>query len=113
MKNVAALLQQCRALGATLVPLGDHIRVRAPAPLPEELIADLRELKSEVLAELGKERAMVFDCWVLDEWRRVSIPAWRRILSESIEKRDSRREEYARWMLREILQDGEYEERIP
>jgi hypothetical protein len=47
---------------------------------------------------------------MLWEWRRVSIPEWRRILWESIDKGGSRREEYARWMLREILLDPDYEE---
>ena len=48
--------------------------------------------------------------WMLWEWRRVSIPEWRRILQESIDKEDTRREEYARWMLRDILLDPEYQE---
>ena len=34
----------------------------------------------------------------------------RRILKESIEVKDTKREEYARWMLREILEDLEYRE---
>ena len=46
--------------------------------------------------------------WMLWEWRRVSIPEWRRILRECIESRDGRREEYARWMLREVLLDPDY-----
>jgi len=48
--------------------------------------------------------------FMLWEWRRVSIPEWQRILKESNEKRDARREDYARWMLRDILLDPEYEE---
>jgi hypothetical protein len=47
---------------------------------------------------------------MLWEWRRVSIPEWQRILQESIDCGDSRREEYARWMLQEILLDPDYEE---
>jgi hypothetical protein len=47
---------------------------------------------------------------LLEEWRQVSIPEWRRILGESIDNGDNRREEYARWMLREILLDPDYEE---
>lgn len=58
-------------------------------------------------------RSDSFDCWVLDEWRRVSTPEWRRILRESIDKRDSKREAYARWMLRDILLDSEYQEPGP
>jgi hypothetical protein len=47
---------------------------------------------------------------MLWEWRRVSIPEWRRILQESADCGDERREDYARWMLREILLDPDYEE---
>ena len=48
--------------------------------------------------------------WVLWEWRRVSIPEWRHILGESVKAGDVRREGYARWMLREVLLDPEYQE---
>ena len=51
--------------------------------------------------------------WMLWEWRRISIPQWRRILQESLCQGDSWREEYARWMLREILLDPEYQEPEP
>jgi hypothetical protein len=47
---------------------------------------------------------------MLWEWRRVSIPEWQHILRESINKGDQRRESYARWMLREVLLDPDYEE---
>ena len=47
---------------------------------------------------------------MLWEWRRASIPEWRRILRESVDSGDSRREEDARWMLWEILLDPDYEE---
>ena len=47
---------------------------------------------------------------MLWEWRRVSIPEWRRMPRESVEQGDYRGEEYARWMLREILLDQDYEE---
>lgn len=47
---------------------------------------------------------------MLWEWRRISIPEWRRILRESIAVGDQGREEYARWMLRDILLDPDYEE---
>jgi len=48
-----------------------------------------------------------FEPWVLWEWRRVSIPEWRRILDDASEKGDSRRQDYANWMLEEILLDPE------
>jgi hypothetical protein len=47
---------------------------------------------------------------LLEEWRRIGVPEWRRILQESVEKGDNRREVYARWMLREILADPKYRE---
>jgi hypothetical protein len=48
--------------------------------------------------------------WMLWQWRRMSLPQWRRILHESRETHDEGREEYARWMLREVLLDPEYRE---
>ena len=38
------------------------------------------------------------------------IPEWRELLKTSVEQRDLRREEYARWMLSEVLLDPEYDE---
>lgn len=51
--------------------------------------------------------------WMLWEWRRISLPKWRHILEESLWKGNRLREEYARWMLREILFDPEYESEEP
>ena len=51
-----------------------------------------------------------FEPWVLREWRRVSIPDWQVMLSDSMDRRDTTREGHARWMLREALLDPEYEE---
>mgnify|MGYP001404698946 CR=1 FL=1 len=51
-----------------------------------------------------------FEPWVLREWRRLSIPDWRRILEKSITANDTAREAYARWMLRDILYDPSYQE---
>ena len=64
----------------------------------------LEEAGREPVADKGRQP------WMLWEWRRLSIPEWRRILGESIEDEDRKREEYARWMLREILLDPEYDE---
>ncbi len=61
--------------------------------------------------EPGREDG--FEPWALWEWRRVSIPRWRQNLAESIAEGDSRREEYARWMLWEVLLDPEYDELNP
>lgn len=61
---------------------------------------------------LGARPSVIPDvqAYMHEEWRRVSIPDWRRILRESIEQGDKKREEYARWMLREILLDPGYTE---
>jgi hypothetical protein len=73
-----------------------------------------RHLK-ELFALAGREpdQDEGLEPWMLWEWRRISIPEWRRILQESIDQRDQRREEYARWMLRDILLDPEYTEDQP
>jgi len=49
-----------------------------------------------------------FTPWMLGEWRRASIPQWRRILLEAIEQGDVDREKYSRWMLQEVLSDPQY-----
>jgi hypothetical protein len=66
----------------------------------------------ELMVEAGREpdQNEGLEPWMLWEWRRVSLPEWRRILRESADHGDRRREEYARWMLREILLDPEYQE---
>ena len=66
----------------------------------------------ELLTRAGYEPAVEegFEPWMLWEWRRVSIPEWQRILQESIAVGDQRREAYARWMLREVLLDPDYQE---
>lgn len=56
MSDVQTLLTRCRELGATFLPLPDgKLKVRAPAPLPEELQAELRRHKGEVLALLTQQ----------------------------------------------------------
>jgi hypothetical protein len=68
----------------------------------------LKEIFEAAGRHPGSEEGL--EPWVLWEWRRVSIPEWRRILQECIDQGDQRREQYARWMLREILLDPDYEE---
>ena len=108
MKDIRVLLEECRNLGATFVPMKDSLRIKAPSPLPIELMTELKEAKSEILTELRRELKEQAECWLLEEWRRISLPEWRQILEESIKARNTKREEYARWMLREILKDPEY-----
>ena len=106
MNGVEALVDEAQALGARFTLDGERVKVAAQVPLPAPLLEKLREHKSEVLSLLREG----FEPWALREWRRMSTPEWRRILQESIEKNVSKREEYARWMLREVLLDPQYEE---
>ena len=46
------------------------------------------------------------DDWMFSEWRKVSIPPWRRILAEARERGQEHRAEYAEWMLRDILKEA-------
>lgn len=55
--SVSGLIEQARALGAELVPLGGTLRVRARRPLPDDLVAELRAHKAEVLAALAPSEA--------------------------------------------------------
>jgi hypothetical protein len=105
MRDITALIEMCRGLGATLTPLEGRLKIQAPSPLPEDIIAELRLAKNEILTELRYRLRKESECWLLEEWRRISIPEWRRILRESIESGDRKREDYARWMLADILQD--------
>lgn len=108
---VEQLIAEARQLGAEFrVGARGEVLVRSMALLPQELRRALLEHKASIVACLEEERHREFDCWVLEEWRRVSIPDWRRILGKSITQRDTRRVEYARWMLRDILLDPDYRE---
>jgi hypothetical protein len=49
------------------------------------------------------------ECPILQEWRRLCIPEWREILRTSRQEGDKEREEYAHWMLHDILLDPEYQ----
>jgi hypothetical protein len=40
-------------------------------------------------------------------WRKLSIPTWRRILKESMEAGDKKRADYARMILKDILEAPE------
>ena len=42
--------------------------------------------------------------WILLEWRRTSIPEWEDKLKKAREEKNSINEEYALWMLNEILE---------
>ena len=106
MSDIGALVYEAKALGAEFEIRGDRVKVAAPRPLPSTLVAKLKERKPDLLEFLQLE----FEPWALREWRRLSIPEWREILREAIGTSDLKREEYARWMLREVLLDPQYAE---
>ncbi len=111
MTDIKELFEKCRSMGATFILTdNERIKVKAPSPLPDEVMDKLREAKPQLLHEIQIQGIREHENWILEEWRRLSIPHWRRILKASIETENKKREEYARWMLREILQDEEYRE---
>jgi len=64
-----------------------------------------------LLIEAGKEPVEgSAEPWLLWEWRRISLPQWREALEDAVAMEDNPREAYARWMLRDILFDPDYEE---
>lgn len=98
-----ALLERARAAGLVVRSEGDKLVIRGPRvaePLALELIAH----KQSVLPLVQEP----FVPWMLREWRRVTIPQWRRNLRESIEQRNTKQEDYARWMLQDVRMDAEY-----
>jgi hypothetical protein len=110
LMDVLILIEKCRELGATFIPLDGRFKVQAPQPLPDDIIAELKEAKPVIMAELQRRQNIKEDCWILEEWRRISIPEWRRTLQESILNNDLKQAVYSRWMLREFLEDPEYSE---
>ncbi len=53
MINVDFLLAKAQELGATFISgEGDRLKVQAPAPLPQDLVEELKEHKPEILALL-------------------------------------------------------------
>jgi TubC N-terminal docking domain len=55
VNDVHSLLARCRELGAEFTPTPDgKIKVRAPAPLPDELRQELKQRKSEILTLLTR-----------------------------------------------------------
>ncbi len=105
MSDVSRLLEECRILGASFRTVGRRIFVRADEPLPGPIMEALRAAKPQIRAAI--DARCWAESWVLREWRRLSIPDWRRILRESVEAADLERQEYALWMLGEVLQDAD------
>jgi hypothetical protein len=74
--------------------------------------AEWERYLSSLFEDAGREPVLEAGLhpWILWEFRRVCIPEWREILRNSIAMGDRRREHYARWMLKEILLDPDYQE---
>ena len=112
------LMAQWEALGCPQIPLSPGVSIsnlkkwidsHIPSPLSDEHLATVRRFLWEGLPPTEVPPADP----LLGEWRRVSIPQWQRILQESVQQGNSRREEYARWMLEEVLLDPDYVEDQP
>jgi hypothetical protein len=111
VSEISLLVQQAKEHGATFIVEKDSIRVRAPEPIPDDLLDLLRKNKIEILRYLQQLETKLWPGdHLLEEWRRISIPDWREKLKVAIENRNIKGEEYARWMLKEILEDPDYKE---
>jgi hypothetical protein len=104
------LIAQWEALGCPQIPLSPGVSISSlkkwinshiPGQLSVEHLAVVRRFLWEGLPPSEVPPADP----LLEEWRRACTPEWHRILQESVDQGDRRREEYARWMLREILDD--------
>ena len=105
------ILKRLTERGVSIKVDGDDLVLSPATDVPQDLVRVIRENKASLLLHLAHDHGReAFEPWVLWEWRRVSIPEWRHILGESVEAGDVRREGYARWMLREVLLDPEYQE---
>ena len=113
MSDIRGLLEECHLHRAKLVAIDNRLKVQASNPLPDTLVAELKNHKTEIQQYLIQAKNNKTDNWLEEEWVRINIPCWRRILRESIEGNDKRRELYARRMLREVLEDPDYKENQP
>ena len=100
-------LNELVARGVVVSLVGDD-KIKASVPndiataeLREEILANKPQLIEELKAKLIKGDV------VLERWRKDSIPRWRDILQESIDKGTNSRREYAEWMLKEVLGAGD------
>lgn len=56
MTNVAELVDRCQHLGAEFIVNGERVRVKAPNPLPPDLLEQLRSRKAEIRAYLERPK---------------------------------------------------------
>ena len=82
MSGVQALLTRCRELGAEFIPGAEgSLKVRAPSPLPDDLRAELKQRKAEVLDLLHQQR--VFLGKHLPQSAQDAFPDWQGLLVKS------------------------------
>ncbi len=65
MSATPDIIAQVRAAGGRVMIIEDRLKVRAPLPLPDKLVADLRLHKAEVMAFLQDRKA----AWTPEDWR--------------------------------------------
>ena len=105
-RPVVELVEYAERLGVQFrIRSEGNVQGRRLKLLPVNIRLALHQGKQEVHALLLAKREQEHKCWVLEQWRRLSIPSWRRILADSEAVGDAARAEYARWMLREVLLD--------
>ncbi len=65
MSATPDIIAQVRAAGGQVMMIEGRLKVRAPLPLPDKLVADLRLHKAEVMAFLQDRKA----AWTPEDWR--------------------------------------------
>ncbi len=65
MSATPDIIVQVRAAGGRVMIIEDRLKVRAPLPLPDALVAELRLHKAEVLAFLQDRKA----AWTPEDWQ--------------------------------------------
>ncbi len=65
MSATPDIIAQVRAAGGRVIIIEDRLKVRAPLPLPDKLVAELRLHKAEVLAFLQDRKPV----WTPEDWR--------------------------------------------
>ncbi len=65
MSATPDIIVQVRAAGGRIMIIEDRLKVRAPLPLPDKLVAELRLHKAEVLAFLQHGKV----AWTPEDWR--------------------------------------------
>ncbi len=65
MSAIPDIIAQVRAAGGRVIIIEDRLKVRAPLPLPDKLVAELRLHKAELMAFLQDRKA----AWTPEDWR--------------------------------------------